>query len=147
MGGACAATYVSFSLGSQLPVACRKMGQRIGLGYLLFKDILKLNLPKDIGQSNEVIKAFRQSEQQANALQREFRSSVSKLKQEIQQQIPEELNKNPYKILELKNDRKPIVQQNTLHGVDLIVYYMNERQRLKELQKSKQNREGFYKNL
>ena len=26
MGGACAATYVSFSLGSQLPGACRKMG-------------------------------------------------------------------------------------------------------------------------
>ena len=40
------ATYFSFRLGSELPVACKKFGRKVGMGYNYFKVILKVLSPQ-----------------------------------------------------------------------------------------------------
>ena len=55
-------TYQVLKLGPKLPIASRKMGQNIGLGYQIFKALMKVNLPTDIIKSNEIIKLMRRTE-------------------------------------------------------------------------------------
>lgn len=40
-------TYAAFSLGKELPIACRRFGNYIGLSYVYFKTILKVLKPED----------------------------------------------------------------------------------------------------
>lgn len=44
--GTAYATYLSFRLGNQLPIACRNLGRSIGMGYNYFKVVLKLFAPQ-----------------------------------------------------------------------------------------------------
>lgn len=64
-------SYKVLKLGPRLPVASRRMGQSrnnhrnigIGLGYQIFKSLMKVNLPTDIIKTNEIVKLFRQTDQ------------------------------------------------------------------------------------
>lgn len=43
----CGMTYLSFSLGRELPKACRWFGNYVGLSYIYFKSILKTLKPEN----------------------------------------------------------------------------------------------------
>ncbi len=52
-------TLLAFRLGKELPVACRQMGQSVGMGYNYFKVILRFMAPRDNHQSAKLFDVYR----------------------------------------------------------------------------------------
>ncbi|CAD8148884.1 unnamed protein product [Paramecium octaurelia] len=92
---------------------------------------------------------MRQTEQQANALNREFKTSLHKIKQELKEQLPEEITQNPHLQLQLKDYRKTNSNQqaNTIYGSDTLVSLFQERSRLKESKMQKVRLNDFTRKL
>lgn len=72
-------TYSAFSLGKQLPIASRRLGNYIGLSYVYFKCILKTLRPED-QMPYEILQTARKASQQSQALRRELRNTIKKAK-------------------------------------------------------------------
>lgn len=62
-------TYAAFSLGKQLPVASRRLGNYVGLSYVYFKCLLRSLKPED-QMPYEIIETARRASQQSQALRR-----------------------------------------------------------------------------
>ena len=59
LGGA---TYSAFSLGPKLPLAARKTGQTLGMGFNYFKVTLRFFTP-DAEQANQILSQYRRGSQ------------------------------------------------------------------------------------
>lgn len=110
--------YSAVVLGSRLPAAARRTGQRLGMSYNYFRSMVKVMAPED-ETAMKLLSVYRKSNQQVklikqvNALTREFSDNVHKIGQEASAVIPEEITKSPFEKFMLKDD-EPVISQNVV---------------------------------
>ncbi|KRX05699.1 hypothetical protein PPERSA_09839 [Pseudocohnilembus persalinus] len=145
MAGGSYATYLSFKLGPQLPIACRHFGQQIGMGYNYFKVILRVMKPSE-EEPGEIMDLLRKTDQQSKAFNREMRETIYRAKQDIKEEIPEEFTKNnPLKNLFAFKADEPIKEDNNnASGSDIMQNVYLEKKRIVEKKRNKNQDSSFY---
>lgn len=102
--------YSAVMLGPRLPMAARKMGHRLGMGYNYFRSLVKVLAPEE-ETAMRLLSAYRKSNQQViyfdqiNALSREISENVHKIGQEAAAVLPEEVTKSPFEKFMIKDDQ------------------------------------------
>ncbi|KAL4459377.1 hypothetical protein ABPG74_017990 [Tetrahymena malaccensis] len=140
--GTAYATFISFRLGNQLPIACRNFGRQIGMGYNYFKVILKLLAPQN-EKPAEIVDIMRKTEQQSIALTREITESILRAKQDLKNSLPPELQNNPMNLIRIQQDKPLQNPTENVTGAKLLDVTFKERKRIIERKKDLKQKSTF----
>mmetsp|Transcript_8093 Transcript_8093/g.15911 ORF Transcript_8093/g.15911 Transcript_8093/m.15911 type:complete len:146 (+) Transcript_8093:4234-4671(+) len=122
------ATVAAFSLGKELPKACRRTGRSIGMGYNYVKTMLRIITPES-DNTVELVRKMRQSSQQAFAFTNEVKWNMLNMKPDVRHMLPE-LSDDPFKRFGVPSD-VPVKAPVRLTGTQLLDTVYQERSRLK----------------
>lgn len=89
-------------LGRRLPVACRRLGNRMGMTYNYLRLIVKMLAPEE-ETALKVLSLYNKSNQQMNALSRELSENMFQVKKTLTDTLPEDLKKTPFDNFSLEN--------------------------------------------
>ena len=127
MVGTC--LFFAYRMGPQLPKACRKTGNYLGLTYRYFKVILKTMKPAQ--ESEEMVHLWNKSTIHVKTFARETTLNYMQIKNELRTVVPSELVKDPFESFRLEMDQ-PITTDNTLSGPELINAILSEQKRMEQ---------------
>lgn len=94
--------YSAVRLGPRLPIACRKLGHRLGMTYNYLRLLVKMLAPEE-ETALKVLSLYNKSNQQMNALSRELSENMFQVKKSFTDTLPEELKRSPFENLSLEN--------------------------------------------